>query len=125
MSLLAQRRMEEEGVIFYLDEQVEAIEGTDGVERVKTNKRTLDADLVIMAVGIAPNSDLASEAGLEMAQGGFIKVNEKMQTSDPDIYAGGDCVVVKNLVSGQPGFFSAGLHGQSSGPGHRHQHGRR
>ena len=108
MSLLAQRRMEEEGVIFYLDEQVEAIEGTDGVERVKTNKRTLDADLVIMAVGIAPNSDLASEAGLEMAQGGFIKVNEKMQTSDPDIYAGGDCVVVKNLVSGQPGFFPLG-----------------
>ncbi len=108
LSLLAQRRMEEEGVRFYLEESVEAIEGKDGAERVKTNKRTLDADLVIMAVGIAPNTELASDAGLEMAQGGFIKVNEKMQTSDPDIYAGGDCVVIKNLVSGKPGFFPLG-----------------
>ncbi len=108
LSFMAQRKMEAEGVTFYLNESVEAIEGKDSVEKVKTNKRTLDADIVIMAVGVAPNTELAKEAGLEIAPGGFIKVNEKMQTSDPDIYAGGDCVEIMNLMTGKPGYFPLG-----------------
>ncbi len=108
LSRMAQRRMEEEGVSFYLDESVEAIEGKASVERVKTNKRTIDADLVIMAVGIGPNTELAKAAGLEVAPGGFLVVNDHMQTSDPDIYAGGDCVQIKNLITGKPGYFPLG-----------------
>jgi NADPH-dependent 2,4-dienoyl-CoA reductase/sulfur reductase-like enzyme/rhodanese-related sulfurtransferase len=108
LSQMAQHKMEEEGVSFYLGESVEAIEGAVSVEKVKTNKRTLDADLVIMAVGVSPNTELAKDAGLEIAPGGFIKVNEKMQTSDPDIYAGGDCVEIMNLMTGKPGYFPLG-----------------
>jgi NADPH-dependent 2,4-dienoyl-CoA reductase/sulfur reductase-like enzyme/rhodanese-related sulfurtransferase len=108
LSQMAQHKMEEEGVSFYLGESVEAIEGAASVEKVKTNKRTLDADLVIMAVGVSPNTELAKDAGLEIAPGGFIKVNEKMQTSDPDIYAGGDCVEIMNLMTGKPGYFPLG-----------------
>jgi len=107
-STMAQRTMEEEGVKFYLGESVEAIDGDDAVQSVKTNKRTLDTDMVILAVGVTPNTDIAREAGLEIAPGGFIKVNDKMQTSDPDIYAGGDCVEIKNLITGKPGFFPLG-----------------
>lgn len=109
LSQMARRKMEENGVTFYLDESVEAIQGENGrVSAVKTSKRTLEADLVISAVGIVPNTDLAKEAGLEVAQSGFIVVNDRMQTSDPDIYAGGDCVQVTNLVTGKPGFYPLG-----------------
>ncbi|MCF8028581.1 MAG: FAD-dependent oxidoreductase [Desulfobacteraceae bacterium] len=109
LAQMAQRRMEENGVTFYLNEAVEAIEGTDGrVSAVKTGSRTLEADLVISAVGIEPNGELAKEAGLEVAPGGFIVVNDRMQTSDPEIYAGGDCVQVTNLITGKPGFYPLG-----------------
>lgn len=108
LSLMAQRRMEAHGITFYLGESVEAIEGDGAVERVRTNKRVLEADLVISAVGIAPNGDLAREAGLDVAPGGFIVVNDRMQTSDPDIFAGGDCVQVPHLITGKPGYFPLG-----------------
>jgi NADPH-dependent 2,4-dienoyl-CoA reductase/sulfur reductase-like enzyme/rhodanese-related sulfurtransferase len=108
LAMMAQNRMEENGVTFYLSESVEAIEGDGRVERVRTGSRTLEADLVIMAVGIEPNTDLAREAGLEVSKDGFLVVNDRMQTSDPDIYAGGDCVQVPHLITGKPGFFPLG-----------------
>lgn len=85
-------------------ERVLRLEGANGsVKRVVTDKRTLDADLVIFATGYAPNTLLAKEAGLELdARTGGILVNTFMQTSDPDIYAGGDCVAIPHLVTGKP-----------------------
>jgi len=100
--------MEENGIAIYLKEQVHRLEGHGRVERVLTNKRTLDADLVIMAVGVAPNADLARDAGLDVSPAGAIVVNEKMQTSDPNIYAGGDCVEIMDLVTGKPVCFPSG-----------------
>lgn len=109
LSQMAQHKMEENGVTFYLGESVEEILGQDGkVSAVRTSNRKLDAQIVISAVGIEPNGDLARESGLEVAPGGFIVVNDRMQTSDPDIYAGGDCVQVKNLVTGKPGYYPLG-----------------
>ncbi|MCF8024293.1 MAG: FAD-dependent oxidoreductase [Desulfobacteraceae bacterium] len=109
LSQMGQHKMEQNGVTFYLGESVEEIQGQDGrVSAVKTEKRTLEAQLVISAVGIEPNSDLARDAGLEAAPGGFIVVNDRMQTSDPDIYAGGDCVQVANLVTGKPCYYPLG-----------------
>ncbi len=105
---MAQNRMEQNGVTFYLSESVEAIQGEGKVESVKTSKRTLPADLVIMAVGVEPNTRLAREAGLEVSPAGFLEVNDRMQTSDPDIYAGGDCVQVPHLISGKPAVFPLG-----------------
>jgi rhodanese-related sulfurtransferase len=64
--------------------------------------------MVIIAVGVRPRSDLAQEAGLHVARGGAIVVNERMQTSDPDIYAAGDCVEITHLVSGQKFFAPLG-----------------
>jgi NADPH-dependent 2,4-dienoyl-CoA reductase/sulfur reductase-like enzyme/rhodanese-related sulfurtransferase len=76
--------------------------------RVQTAQRTLDADLVIMAVGVRPRSELAQAAGLDVMPWGGIKVNQRLQTSDPHIYAAGDCIAVTNLVTGRETFAPMG-----------------
>jgi len=108
MAKMAQHHMEKQGVKFFLNERVLSFEGKEKVERVVTDKRTLEVDLVITAIGVEPNSQLAKEAGLKVTEWGGIIVNEYMQTSDPDIYAGGDCVAIPNLVTGKLGYFPLG-----------------
>ncbi len=95
--------LEEKDVRVFTSEGATAILGDEKgmVIGVQTPKRTLDADLVIMAAGVRPRSELAAEAGLLVAPWGGIIVNQRMQTSDPDIYAAGDCVALTNLVSGR------------------------
>jgi rhodanese-related sulfurtransferase len=105
---MAQRQMEAHDIKFCLSEKVQAIEGTDKVEAVVTDKRRIETDLVIMAVGIAPNVELAREAGLKIGATGAIAVDEHMRSSDPLIYSGGDCAEITNLVTGKPGFFPLG-----------------
>jgi rhodanese-related sulfurtransferase len=75
---------------------------------VVTNKRAIDAELVILAVGVIPNDTLAREAGLLCSERGGIIVSKTMQTSDPDIYAGGDCVLTENMVTGKLGYYPLG-----------------
>ncbi len=95
--------LEEKDVVVFTSEGATAILGDDKglVTGVQTPKRTLAADLVIMAAGVRPRSELAVEAGLIVAPWGGIVVNQRMQTSDPDIYAAGDCVALMNLVTGR------------------------
>jgi NADPH-dependent 2,4-dienoyl-CoA reductase/sulfur reductase-like enzyme/rhodanese-related sulfurtransferase len=108
MAKMVQCHLEKNEVSVYFNEEVVKIEGKQRVEKVVTSNRTLDADMVIIAAGIIPNSDLARSAGLEISPKGGIVVNKKMQTSDPDIYAGGDCVEVTNLITGKPGYYPLG-----------------
>lgn len=108
LSGMARKHMEEKGVSFRLAEQVSRIEGDGKAERVITDKGAIEADLVIVSVGVVPNDELAKAAGLEVSPRGGIVVDEYLRTSDPDIYAGGDCVVVKNLITGQPMFLPLG-----------------
>lgn len=61
-----------------------------------------------MPPGFTPNGGLAKEAGLEVAPFGAIVVDEHMRTSDPAIYAGGDCVCIKNIITGKPGYLPLG-----------------
>jgi NADPH-dependent 2,4-dienoyl-CoA reductase/sulfur reductase-like enzyme/rhodanese-related sulfurtransferase len=108
LARIVKHHMEEKEVSILLEERVERLEGSGRVERAVTTNGTLDADLVIVSVGAEPNSDLARAAGLDVSPKGAIVVNSKMQTSDPDIYAGGDCVEVVNLISGTPGYYPLG-----------------
>ena len=62
---------------------------------------TIATELVIMAIGVNPESDLAEEAGLEISPNGSIKVNDRFQTNDPDIYAVGDAIEVNHLLTGE------------------------
>jgi len=96
------KHLKDNNIAVYTGESATGLEGDDSgrVCRVTTPKRTIDADLVIMSVGVRPNSTLAREAGLLVAPQGGIVVNNRMQTSDPAIYAAGDCVEIINQVSG-------------------------
>jgi NADPH-dependent 2,4-dienoyl-CoA reductase/sulfur reductase-like enzyme/rhodanese-related sulfurtransferase len=109
MSHMARHDCQSRDVAVHTSEKVVRLEGENGrVARVVTDKRTLPAQLVIFSAGFIPNSRLAAEAGLDCTPFGAIRVNERMQTSDPDIYAGGDCVSVPNLITGKPGYFPLG-----------------
>jgi len=108
LARMAQLHMEEKGVRFRLSEQVHALEGRERVERVVTGREVLEADMVIMAAGVVPNGELARACGLEVSERGAVKVNDRLQSSDPDIYAGGDCVEVRHLITGEPAYFPSG-----------------
>lgn len=92
------------GVNLLLNESVVSIEGDDqgNVKSVITESSTYPADLVLIAIGTKPNVLLAKDAGLTIGKTGAIAVDEYLRTSDPDIYAGGDCVENKNLITGKP-----------------------
>ncbi len=93
----------------YTAEKLLRLEGEDGkVTKVVTDKRTLNAQVVILATGFVPNGKLAKDAGLEVAPFGGVVVNEYMQTSDPSIYSGGDCVAVRNLITDKMGYIPLG-----------------
>ena len=108
MAKMAQHHMEENQVTFHLSERVVQLKGDNGVTRAITDKRTIETDLVIVAIGTEPNSELARKAGLDISSRGAIVVNKKLQTSDPEIYAGGDVVEVTNLITGKPGYYPLG-----------------
>lgn len=80
------------------------------VAAVQTDRQTIDADCVIIAVGTRPNDSLAREAGLACAEKGGILINDYCQTSDPDIYSGGDCVVNRYIssIAGNPMYVPLG-----------------
>ena len=84
------------GVASFLGEngKLKAVKLNDGTE--------IPCDLAVVAIGVIPNSKLAKDAGLEISPTGGIVVNGYMQTSDPDIYAVGDCVEIPNLITQKP-----------------------
>jgi NADPH-dependent 2,4-dienoyl-CoA reductase/sulfur reductase-like enzyme len=101
--------------------KVAALEGDDvgQVAKVITNKGAIEAEMVLVAIGVRPNVKLAKDAGLEIGETGAIRVNEHLQTSDPHIYAGGDCVETWNRVTGKPAYVplvsTANKHGRIIG----------
>lgn len=98
------QELEANGVALRLKETVLEIVGDDqgNVTRVKTSSGDLPADMVLVAVGVRPNTRLAQDMGLDIGETGAIKVDQFMRTSDPSIYAGGDCVENINLINGKP-----------------------
>jgi len=103
MAAMLAKHLRDKGIAVYPGESATEIRGNnDGrVGKVVTNQRTLEADIVIMAVGVRARSELAQEAGLLISPQGAIEVNNRLQTSDPEIYAAGDCIEITNLVTGK------------------------
>ena len=90
------------GVNLALGFSVEGFAEKDGgVDVLLENAAPLHADLVVLAIGVSPESSLAKEAGLDLGIKGSILVNDRMETSDPDIYAVGDAVQVNHAVTGE------------------------
>ncbi|MBP1765296.1 MAG: npr, partial [Firmicutes bacterium] len=96
------------GITILTSENVQQFIGDTVVTAVETDQRAIPADLVVLAIGVKPNVELARAAGLAIGATGGIAVNEYMQTSDPDIYAGGDCVETTNMITGKKVFAPMG-----------------
>jgi NADPH-dependent 2,4-dienoyl-CoA reductase/sulfur reductase-like enzyme/rhodanese-related sulfurtransferase len=97
------QQLRENGARLLLGNSAEAFaQAADGIEiRLKSGER-ITADLVVLGVGVRPENRLAVEAGLEVGSRGGIRVNQHMQTSDPDVYAVGDAVEAQDFVTGEP-----------------------
>ena len=94
--------MRRHGVKLALGHTVEGFEEKNGgVDVLLKDEAPLHADMVLLAIGVSPDTHLAQEAGLELGIKGSIVVNDRMETSVPDIYAVGDAVQVKHFVTGQ------------------------
>jgi NADPH-dependent 2,4-dienoyl-CoA reductase/sulfur reductase-like enzyme/rhodanese-related sulfurtransferase len=91
------------GVTVLLGQSAESFEKTDdGLAVILKSGERLAADVIVLGVGVRPENQLAVQAGLDTGPRGGIRVNEHLQTTDPDIYAVGDAIEVRDVVSGQP-----------------------
>lgn len=107
MAAFIHNEMRKHGVKLALGHTVEGFQETqNGVQVLLKEEEPLLADMVVLAIGVTPDTKLAKEAGLELGIKGSILVNEHMQTSVPDIYAVGDAVQVKHYVTGQDALIS-------------------
>lgn len=103
IAVAVHRHLRARGVGLRLQEAVAAFRQTgEGLEVVLKSGQVIGTDLVVLAVGVRPDTRLAREAGLEIGKSGGIRVNAFLQTSHPDIYAVGDAVETVHPVSGQP-----------------------
>ena len=101
MAAFLHSELRNHGVKLGLGCQVEGFEARDGgVDVLLKDRAPLHGDMAILAIGVTPETALAKEAGLELGQKGSIVVNDRMETSAPDIYAVGDAVQVKHFVTG-------------------------
>src|SRR4030042_761620 len=96
-----ERQLRSKGVNVVFGQRVSGFQGDkDGnVRKVMVGDTGIDAGLVLLSLGVRPNVSLAKEAGLTIGATGGLAVNEHLLTSDPDIYAGGDCVEVENMIT--------------------------
>jgi NADPH-dependent 2,4-dienoyl-CoA reductase/sulfur reductase-like enzyme/rhodanese-related sulfurtransferase len=96
-----EKHLKVKGVNLMFGQRVSGFQGDNEgrVNKVMVGNGSIDAGLVLLSLGVRPNVTLAKEAGLNIGTTGGIAVNEHLQTSDPDIYAGGDCVEVINLIT--------------------------
>lgn len=104
MSDLVTRELTENGVRVVFNAKVTAIEGKDKVERVLTDADSYPADLVVMATGVKPNVDLARQIGANLGPTGAISVDERMKTNVDGVFAAGDNVEARHLVTGKPAY---------------------
>ena len=103
MAAMVHAHLKEKGVVCRLGCGVTAFSNKGEGIVVSTDKGDeIPCDMVIMSIGVRPENRLAREAGLEISQRGSIRVNAMMMTSDPDIFAVGDAVEVRDYVTGMP-----------------------
>jgi len=98
------------GIELHLSEKAIRLEGDDrsNVRKVVTDKNEIDADMIVTAIGVRPNVEIARKSGLRIGETGAIWVDEYMRTSDPEIYAGGDCAESTHLITGKKVYIPLG-----------------
>lgn len=103
MAAIVHQQLTDKGVGLHLEDGVSRFEEKDGGVTVHLRSgKQIATDMVLLSIGVRPETKLAKDAGLAIGERGGIAVNDYMQTSDADIYALGDAVEVRHLVTGQP-----------------------
>lgn len=102
ISEIVEAHLKENGVGVHTGAEVEEFVGDGRVRGVRCGGEELAADIVVVAVGIKPNVELAKSTGVRIGQTGAIEVDRRMRTNLPDVWAAGDCVQTTNLASGAP-----------------------
>jgi NADPH-dependent 2,4-dienoyl-CoA reductase/sulfur reductase-like enzyme len=109
MAALVSQALRDVGVTLYLKEAVTTFTTTAGkVTGVVTDRRTLPADIVILGLGVRPNTALAAAAGIPLGEKGSIRVNERMETGIAGIWAAGDCAESFHRMSRKPFYVALG-----------------
>lgn len=110
MAIMIADYMKEKGIHLITGEKLTGIEkdSKGKVKAVVTDKQTLEADLVILGLGVKPNTEIAEKAGIELGVRGAIRVNKKMETSVPGVWAAGDCAESWHLVKKQQVYIPLG-----------------
>lgn len=99
LALWAERQLESQGISIYTNTSIRKIDGDGVVSSVDTSNGIFDAELVVLAIGIRPNTSFLSSSRLEMYKGTIV-VDDKMRTNIEDVYAAGDCALVRNRLTG-------------------------
>jgi NADPH-dependent 2,4-dienoyl-CoA reductase/sulfur reductase-like enzyme len=103
MAAFIQLHLQEKGIVCHLNDGVTTfVQNSDGLIVTTESNRQIITDMVILSIGVRPESRLAQEAGLSLGEYGGIRVNDAMQTSDADIFAVGDAVEVTDMITGTP-----------------------
>lgn len=102
-------------VIVHRSTPVDVIEGSDRVRRVIAGGEAIDADLVVVGVGVGPESQLPREAGIPLGAHGAVAVDEHMRTEVPHVWAAGDCAETRHLLHDAPAFIPLGTTANKQG----------
>ena len=101
---LLEEELRDKGVNLLLSETVVELIGEGKVSKVKTDKREIDADIVILATGVKPNTDFLKSDEIKMLRNGAIVVDSYGRTSVEDVYSAGDCATINNLITGKEAY---------------------
>ncbi len=111
-----QTYLEQQGITCHTGQGVLGMEGKNGkVAIVETEAHRIQTDLVLLSIGVKPSTELAKAAGLELGVAGAIRVDERMRTNLPDVFAAGDCITTRHLVTGEEAWIPLGDHARKQG----------
>jgi len=115
MAALVQEELERQNVSLHLEHRVEGFEGSGRVQAVLAGGKRFETDMVLLAIGVRANARLAEEAGIALGETGAIAVNERQETSVPDVYAAGDVAEAYHLVLKRPTYVPLGTTANKQG----------
>lgn len=98
---LLEEELRKNNIHLHLNETIQKYIGEENITKVITNKSEIDCDIVVMAIGVKPNTSFLENTNIKMLSNGAIIVDECGRTSVEDIYAAGDCATIKNLVTNE------------------------
>lgn len=117
MAKTVEKELEDNGVKIILGERVEEILSAGGqVNGIKTNtKGEINSDFVVLGTGVRPNSEIARNAGIELGYANAIRVDERMRTNIPDVFAAGDCATARNYITNKDTYLPLGTTANKQG----------